>query len=143
MKELEQAFNQLFHETLTYQGWMVPKSLQRNMISILISKADKPNWKPTPSYAQMYVTAQTPQALKSLGDTCWFTRAVFPQLGERRGISSSYYTGLGQGCYSRLLQFTGPDNSLEMMIRHFDFLAEVAWTVIHSQGRFREMWDDN
>lgn len=112
------------------------------MISILISKADKPNWKPTPSYAQLYVTAQTPQALKSLGDTCWFTRAVFPQLGERRGISASYYTDLGQGCYSRLLQHTGPDHNIELMIKHFDFLAEVAYTVVHSQGRFREMWDD-
>jgi len=113
------------------------------MVSILVSKVDKTPWQPQPSYAEQYLTARTPSTLKWLGDTCWFTRAVFPQLGERRGISASYYTDLGQGCYSRLLQHTGPDVNLEMMIRHFDFLAEVAWTVIHSQGRFREMWDDS
>jgi hypothetical protein len=77
-----------------------------------------------------------------LGDVCWFTRAVFPQLGEHRGMQASYYTNLGQNCYSRTLQYIGHDLTLELMIRHFDFLAEVTWTVIHSQGRFREMWED-
>ena len=142
MKELEHAFDQLFADTLDRQGWMVPKSLQRAMVSILVEKLDKNPWQPEPSYAELYLTARTPSALKWLGDTCWFTRAIFPQLGERRGISASYYTDLGQGCYTRLLNYTGPDTNLEMMIRHFDFLAEVAWTVIHSQGRFREMWDE-
>lgn len=142
MKELEHAFDQLFADTLDRQGWMVPKSLQRAMVSILVEKLDKNPWQPEPSYAELYLTARTPSALKWLGDTCWFTRAIFPQLGERRGISASYYTDLGQGCYSRLLNYTGPDTNLEMMIHHFDFLAEVAWTVIHSQGRFREMWDE-
>ncbi len=142
MKGLEQAFDQLFEDTLDRQGWLVPKPLQRAMISILVEKLDKNPWQPEPSYAELYLTARTPKALKWLGDTCWFTRAVFPQIGERRGISASYYTDLGQGCYSRLIKYTGPDTNLEMMIRHFDFLAEVAWTVIHSQGRFREMWDE-
>jgi hypothetical protein len=142
LKGLEQAFDQLFEDTLDRQGWLVPKPLQRAMISILVEKLDKNPWQPEPSYAELYLTARTPKALKWLGDTCWFTRAVFPQIGERRGISASYYTDLGQGCYSRLIKYTGPDTNLEMMIRHFDFLAEVAWTVIHSQGRFREMWDE-
>ena len=142
MKRLEQAFDQLFEDTLNRQGWTVPKSLQRTMVSILVSKIDKSSWRPEPSYAEQYLMARTPNALKALGDTCWFTRAVFPQLGERRGISASYYTDLGQGCYTRLLNYTGPDTNLELMIRHFDFLAEVAWTVIHRQGRFREMWDE-
>ena len=140
MKGLEQAFDQLFDDTLNRQGWLVPKSLKRAMVSILVEKLDKNPWQPEPSYAQLYLTARRPETLKWLGDTCWFTRAIFPQLGTRRGISASYYTDLGQGCYSRLLNYIGPDNNLELMIRHFDFLAEVAWTVIHSQGEFREMW---
>jgi len=143
LKELEQAFDQLFSETLEHQGWMVPKTLQRTMVSILISKVDKNPWQPQPSYAEQYLLARSPVALRSLGDTCWFTRAVFPKLGTRRGITASYYTDLGQGCYSRLLHYIGPDTTLELMIRHFDFLAEVAWTVIHSQGQFREMWSDD
>ncbi|NBR60131.1 MAG: hypothetical protein EBT86_00505 [Actinobacteria bacterium] len=143
MKGLEQAFDQLFDDTLNRQGWLVPKSLKRAMVSILVEKLDKNPWQPEPSYAQLYLTARRPETLKWLGDTCWFTRAIFPQLGTRRGISASYYTDLGQGCYSRLLNYIGPDNNLELMIRHFDFLAEVAWTVVHSQGQFRKMWSED
>jgi hypothetical protein len=142
LKGLEKAFDQLFTETLDRQGWTVPKPLQGVMVSILVDKYNEPDWRPKPSYAELYLQARGPRALRHLGDTCWFTRAVFPELGERRGLSASYYTDLGQGCYSRLLQHTGPDTTIELMIRHFDFLAEVAWTVIHSQGNFREMWDD-
>jgi len=143
LKGLEQAFDQLFDDTLNRQGWLVPKSLKRAMVSILVEKLDKNPWQPEPSYAQLYLTARRPETLKWLGDTCWFTRAIFPQLGTRRGISASYYTDLGQGCYSRLLNYIGPDNNLELMIRHFDFLAEVAWTVVHSQGQFRKMWSED
>lgn len=143
MKGLELAFSELFTETLNRQGWQIPKSLQDSMVSILVSKVDKNPWQPEPSYAHQYLTARSPSTLKWLGDTCWFTRAIFPQLGERRGINASYYTDLGQGCYCRLLQHTGPNTNLTLMIRHFDFLAEVAWTVIHSQGQFREMWDED
>jgi hypothetical protein len=142
LKGLEQAFSDLLTETMDRQGWQIPRSLQRTMVSILVDKIDRNPWQPEPSYAEQYLQVRTAQGLRSLGDTCWFTRAVFPQLGERRGITASYYTDLGQCCYSRLLQHTGPDTTIELMIRHFDFLAEVAWTVIYSQGRFREMWDD-
>ena len=143
MKGLEQAFSDLLTETLDRQGWQIPRSLQQTMISILVDKIDRNPWQPEPSYAEQYLLARSPVALRSLGDTCWFTRAVFPELGTRRGITASYYTDLGQGCYSRLLHYTGPDTTLELMIRHFDFLAEVAWTVVHSQGRFREMWSED
>ena len=143
MKEFIHAFDQLFADTLDRQGWTVPKALQKVMIDILVEKINKNPWCPEPSYAEQYLMARSPQALKSLGDTCWFTRAVFPDLGQHRGINASYYTDLGQGCYHRLLRHTGPDTTLELMIRHFDFLAEVTWTVIHSQGRFREMWSED
>jgi hypothetical protein len=140
LKGLEQAFSDLLTETIERQGWQLPNSLQRTMVSILVDKVDRNPWQPEPSYAEQYLMARSPTALRTLGDTCWFTRAVFPELGTRRGIDASYYTGLGQGCYNRLLQHTGPNTTIELMVRHFDFLAEVALTVIHSQGEFREMW---
>jgi len=142
LKGLEQAFSELLTETIERQGWQIPNSLQRTMVSILVDKVDRNPWQPEPSYAEQYLLARSPTALRSLGDTCWFTRAIFPQLGSRKGISASYYTDLGQGCYNRLLQHTGPNTTIELMSRHFDFLAEIAWTVIHSQGEFRSMWDD-
>ena len=143
LKNITEAFAQLFTETIDRQGWKIPKPLQIKMVHILAEKFDRPDWEPKPSYAELYFQIHNPTALRLLGDTCWFTRAVFPQLGERKGISAAYYTDLGQSCYGRLLSHIGPDYTLTLMIQHFNFLAEVAWTVIHSQGNFREMWSDD
>ena len=127
-------------DTLTRQGWNIPKKLQQHMVEVLVNKIDQNPWQPQPSYAEQYMTVQTVEAIMALGDTCWFTRAVFPDIGAKKGISSSYYTDLGQGCYDRVLARTGHNTSIQQLRDHFDFLAEVAWTVIHSQGDFREMW---
>jgi hypothetical protein len=137
---IEQSFNQLMTETVNRQGWSIPARVQQYMIQILVDKIGQNPWQPQPSYAEQYMMAQSIEAIVALGNTCWFTRAVFPEIGARRGINSSYYTGLGQGCYTRVLAKIGPNNSIQQLRDHFDFLAEVAWTVIHSQGEFRSMW---
>ena len=139
-KGVEQAFNVLMTDTLERQGWHIPVQLQQHMVEVLVSKIDQNPWQPQPSYAEQYMMARGVSALMALGDTCWFTRAVFPDIGARRGLSASYYTDLGQGCYTRVLAQVGPHQGLQQLRDHFDFLAEVAWTVIHSQGDFREMW---
>lgn len=139
-KGVEQAFNMLMTDTLERQGWHIPQKLQQHMIEVLVNKIDQNPWQPQPSYAEQYMTVRGTEAIMALGDTCWFTRAIFPEIGNKRGISSSYYTELGQSCYTRVLAQIGPHAYLEQLRNHFDFLAEVAWTVIHSQGDFREMW---
>jgi hypothetical protein len=139
-KGVEQAFNVLMTDTLDRQGWNIPQKLQQHMVEVLVSKLDQNPWQPEPSYAEQYMSVRTVSAIMALGDTCWFTRAVFPDIGARRGLNASYYTDLGQGCYSRVLAQIGPHSHLQQLRDHFDFLAEVAWTVIHSQGDFREMW---
>ena len=139
-KNIEHAFNTLMTDTLNLQGWNIPARVQQHMIQILVNKIDQNPWQPQPSYAEQYMMVQSVEAIMALGDTCWFTRAVFPEIGAKRGISSSYYTDLGQGCYDRVLAKTEYNASIQQLRDHFDFLAEVAWTVIHSQGDFREMW---
>ena len=139
-KGIEKAFTTLMTDTLDRQGWHIPQKLQQHMVEVLVNKIDQNPWQPEPSYAEQYMTATSISAIMALGDTCWFTRAVFPDIGSRRGISASYYTDLGQGCYTRVLSKVGPHQGLQQLRDHFDFLAEVAWTVIHSQGEFREMW---
>jgi hypothetical protein len=139
-KGVAQAFDTLITDTLERQGWNIPEKLKQHMVEVLVNKLDQNPWQPQPSYAEQYMTVRTVSAIMALGDTCWFTRAVFPDIGAKRGISSSYYTDLGQGCYTRVLAQIGPHTYLEQLRDHFDFLAEVAWTVVHSQGDFREMW---
>lgn len=133
-------FRKLLQECLERQGWQLPDETARYATRILVEKLDKNPWQPEPSYAEAYMTTYNPVALVALGDTCWFTRAVFPELGERRGITASYYVDLGTSCYSRARK-TIANPTLEQMEQHFEFLAEVAYTAIWSKGDFLSMWD--
>jgi hypothetical protein len=136
----QKEFRNLLTECLERQGWELPQTIANYATRILIDKIDKNPWQPEPSYAEAVLKTTDPIALASLGDTCWFTRAVFPELGERRGISSSYYVTLGTHCYSRARKYI-PNTTLAQMEQHFEFIAEVAHTAIWSRGDFRSMWD--
>lgn len=136
----QKEFRKLMAECMERQGWQLPDETANYATGILVNKLDKNPWSPEPSYAEVYLKTNDPIALLALGDTCWFTRAVFPELGQRRGISSSYYVDLGTSCYARARRsITNP--TLVQMEQHFEFLAEVAYTAIWSKGDFRSMWE--
>ena len=134
------GFRDILEETCTRQGWAIPKSTLDYTVKILADKLDKNPWQPEPSYAERYLTLRTPTEALELGNTCWFTRAVFPELMERRGIKSSYFVDMGQGCYSLVLKHT-EHPAVRTLYTHFEFTAEVAHTAVRNYGSFREMWD--
>ena len=134
------SFKQLLEETLETQGWTMPTTVLNYTATVLADYANRPRWQPEPSYAERYMTIRTAQEAQALGDCCWFTRAVFPELLERRGISASYYVQLGEGCYDRVYRVM-PDPAIKHMRDHFEFIAEMALTAVRAQGGFRSMWD--
>lgn len=134
------GFEDILHETLELQGWEVPNPVVVYTTNLLAEKLDKNPWLPEPSFAERYMTLKNVSDAQDLGDTCFFTRAVFPELGNRRGINSSYYVTIGQGCYDQVLRII-PDPALRQMRDHFEFLAEVVWTSVRAYGQFRPLWD--
>lgn len=130
----------LLVECLERQGWELPENIANYATRILVEKIDKNPWEPEPSYAEMYLKTSNPVALVALGDTCWFTRAVFPDMHSRRGINASYWVDLGTSCYARARQ-TLKNPTVAQMEQHFEFIAEIAHTAIWSKGGFRSMWD--
>lgn len=134
------TFKQLLEDTLAVQGWTMPPTVLNYTARVLADYANRPHWQPEPSYAERWMTLRTTEEAQQLGDCCWFTRAVFPELGERRGINSSYYVQLGEGCYDRVYR-TVPDPAIKLMRDHFEFIAEMALTAVRAQGGFRSMWD--
>lgn len=129
----------LLTDTYESQGWDIPQPVIDYQCRILADMVDRVNWQPEPSYAERYMQIRNTREAINLGDTCWFTRAVFPELGMKRGLSSSYYVQLGQGCYERVLQ-NSTIPVVEQMCEHFEFLAEAAYTAIRQYGEFRKMW---
>ena len=134
------GFEDILKETLETQGWEIPNPVVDYTVNLLAERIDKNPWQPEPSFAERYMTIKSVLDAQSLGDTCFFTRAVFPELGQRRGINSSYYVDMGQGCYTYVLRVV-PDPAVKQMRDHFEFLAEVVWTAVREYGKFRPLWD--
>lgn len=133
-------FEKILNETLEIQGWDVPQPIVTYTVNLLADRLDKNPWEPHPSFAERYMNIRTIFDAQELGDTCFFTRAVFPELGSRRGINSSYYVDIGKGCYSYILKIM-PDPAIKQMRDHFEFIAEVVWTSIRAHGQFRALWE--
>lgn len=135
------AFRTILTETYRLHGWDIPEYVLAYKTEILYDRMSRPNWQPQPSYAECFLSVKTTRQALDLANTCWFTRAVFPELGQRH-ISSDYYTDLGQSCYDRVIQSSAVASpTLAAMRDHFDFLAETAYTAIRHFGDFRSMWD--
>ena len=127
-------------ETWEQYGFECPVYVTEYITRILADKLDKNPWQPEPSYAERYMTLRTPTEALELGNTCFFTRSVFPDLGKRRGINASYYVQLGQGCYERVLSHSTIP-AVQTLNQHFEYCAEMTWTAVHSKGGVREFWD--
>jgi hypothetical protein len=137
----QQVLRTALIDTYRQHGWEIPNSVidyESELFSLYI---DKPDFEPKPSYAEQYMTMNTVSEARRLADCCFFTRSVFPDLKQHRGISSSYFVDMGQGCYDRVYKETGYAVML-VMRDHFEFLAECAYTAIRMNGEFRSMWED-
>ena len=134
------GFKDILSETLEIQGWEIPNPVVDYTVNILANKLDKNPWEPQPSFAVQYLTLSSVFQAQELGDTCFFARSVFPEYGNRRGISSSYYVDMGQGCYSYVLR-VNQDPAIKQLRDHFEFLSEVVWTAVREFGHFRPLWE--
>lgn len=135
-----QGIRELLEDTYSAQGWQIPAAVIQYQSQILASMVERPEWRPQPSYAERYLQIRNGREAVNLGNVCWFTRAVFPELMQRRGVTARYYTDLGQSCYERaLMDLSVP--TVKIMRDHFEFLAEAAHTAIRYNQEFREMWD--
>lgn len=138
----EHCLKQILTDTNELHGWSIPNYVVDYEAKIFASKLAKPTWRPEPSYAEQYLRIQSREQALAFANVCWFTRAVFPELGERRGITMKYYTDLGQSCYDHVIRSSSVSSpTLTAMRDHFDFLAETAYTAFRHYGDFRSMWD--
>lgn len=129
----------ILKETIDTHGWTIPTPVFEYTVRILAEKVDTVPWQPEPSYAEAYMSIKTPTEALALGNTCFFTRSVFPELLERRGLKADYFVELGQGSYDRALKYTVMPH-IKVMRDNFEFLAEVVYTGIRLNGYFRSMW---
>lgn len=136
----QREIRRILTDTWHRQGWAVPDSITDYETQVLLEMLARVPWQPEPSYAERYMALRNLKDYVEFGNICWFTRAVFPQCMERRGLTERYFTELGQSAWDRAVQITG-NPILTQMRDHFDWTAEMTYTAIHSHSEFRSMWD--
>jgi hypothetical protein len=136
----EQGLKTILITTNEQQGWLIPQYIVDFEAKLLADKINKPSWQPEPNYSESYLKIKSPGDALSLANTCWFTCAVFPEWGSRKGISLNYYIDMGKSCYSIVLEHNEIP-TIYAMQKYFEFLAETAYTAIRHYGDFRNMWD--
>ena len=133
-------FRRILTDTNELHGWNIPNNIVEYEARILAERIDCPDWRPKDSYAETYLKITNSEAALAFGNVCWFTRSVFPELGNNRGITQDYWVKLGQSSYDRALR-TVPSITVTQMRDNFEFLAETVLTAFRHYGSFRSMWD--
>ena len=136
-----EIFRSLLTDCWNRQGFKCPRYLTEYITQLLAARIDRPDWQPKSTYAEAYLKIRTPIQALELGNTCFFARSVFPEMGRRRGIPSEYFVELGQGCYGHVLSYNEQLPAVRQLYRAFEFVAEMTWTAVHSHGALREFWD--
>ena len=126
------AFFGIVKETQDKTGYELPDHIEVYLVMLLSHQTDRPNFLPETSFAEMFLTANTPQKRKELGDTCLFVSGVFPYIGEKRGINRSYYSDIGITSYEMLSDFWQPELFLQLA-QYFDFLSEFIEVALKSR----------
>ena len=116
------AFYDIVRETRASTGYELPAHIEVYLVMLLSHNTDRPNFLPETSFAELFLTADTPRKKKEFADTCLFVSGVFPYIGDRRGINRSYYRDMGTTSYEMLSESWHPELFLQLA-RHFDFLS--------------------
>ena len=138
---LHNEFEELYKDCLDRHGWTIPEATVNYIVALLAERVDRVPWEPEPSYAEQYLQIRTRQQALDLGNTCFWCRSVFPTYKSSRGYTPEYMALLGQSCYDRVLK----EVEIQPLVHlrdYWEFLAEVTYTAVWSQGGYRTMWQD-
>lgn len=135
---MKDAYTTLFYDAVTNtkqtHGYTLPEHIEVYLVALLAENTDRPDFLPTKSFAESFLSANTPRKKKEFADTCLFVSGVFPYLGEKRGINRSYYRDMGTTSYEMLSEHWHPE-LFSQLAQHFDFLAQFIEVVFDSNGR--------
>jgi hypothetical protein len=86
-------------------GFAAPETLQFYLADILAERFDRPDFIPTPTFAEAYLRlyeSYRPGVYRDFADSTLIFCSLLPQYGRRRGISMDYYATLGISTYYAL-----------------------------------------
>ena len=131
MKEdYQPVFFSVVEETQTRTGYELPDDVAVYLVMLMCEYLDGYEIPPTPSFAHKFLSIQTAQQAKVMGDVCLITSGVFPNFKNRHGITRKYYQDMGTTSYD----MASPINTelFSMLSQHFIFLSDFIELAVSS-----------
>ena len=118
-------FEQLVKEVVDQQGLCLPWELQQYTTAVMAEYTDQPDVTLGKTFAELYLTAETAQDCKTVGDAALLVYGAFPEYRRHRGVNRRYYADIGRSAYSRI-----PRQPFNMMSEHFDLAGDLVQATV-------------
>lgn len=134
---VEDQFRDLVYDHSRRVGFAAPLTLQNYLGDILAARYDRPDFIPTPTFAEAYLKMYqryTPGVYRDFADSTLIFCALLPKYGERRGISMDYYATLGISTYYALGDLAHDDRFTQLG-NWFYHLQQFLGSLLHPDQR--------
>lgn len=134
---VEDQFRDLVYDHSRRVGFAAPLTLQNYLADILVERFDRPDFIPTPTFAEAYLKMYqryTPGVYRDFADSTLLFCSLLPEYGSRRGISMDYYATLGISTYYALGDLAHDDRFIQMG-NWFYHLQKFLCSLLHPDRR--------
>lgn len=129
--EYQQIFQDLVEQASAHSGVMVSWELQQYTVAVLAYYCDKPDITQGKTFAELWLTAESVQDCKTVGDQALLVSGAWPKYKQHRGVNREYVSQIGASAYARCGR-----EPFSTLGTHFGVVRElVAVTVNHGGDR--------
>jgi hypothetical protein len=127
-----ETFSPMIADTCSSSGLDLPMYVKTYIVELMGYWAERTDFTPDPSFAERFMTLKYADEYKTFADQCLFCVALFPELGQRRGIPTSYYAGLGSSAYMTLVSYKVNVKMFTTLSLGFDVCARVITATVRN-----------
>ena len=130
-------FQDLIAEHSERTGFELPLLLEVYLAGLLASRLNDTQLIPEPSFAECYLTLHQTgnySGMKNFADQCLFFSSLLPDWGVRRGLTVSYWAGLGSSSYHSYAHWSGDDRFHQLAAWFEPLQRFLASMVNHDSG---------
>jgi hypothetical protein len=139
MNAVREQFRTLVLDHSAQVGFAAPELLLEYLTDILVERFDRPDFVPTPSFAESYLrlySVYRPGPFREFADSTLIFCSLQPDYGQRRGIPMDYYATLGISTYYTLADFSH-DSRFTQLGNWFYHIQKFLCSMLHPDRRLQ------
>ena len=124
--EYVDAFQTLVDQAESHTGITVPWELKQYTVAVLAYYLDKPDVTLGKTFAELWLTADSVQDCKTVGDQALLVSGAWPKYRQHRGVNREYVSRIGASAYTRCGR-----EPFSTLGRHFGVVRELVSVTVN------------